>query len=163
MAFVAYPALAAAVSNAGGLGVLGATPDPPPSLPVMAGELRSLTDRPWGVDLICAETGFGPACTDGHIEACVGLQVPLVVFHHDPPPRAWIDRLDAAGTTAPPPRCTTSSPWSGGAIPPAQRYRLLPTRTVTEWAGREHQIPDPPPGPAVIGHTTLFPHSAAVP
>jgi enoyl-[acyl-carrier protein] reductase II len=46
---------------------------------------------------------------------------------------------------------------------PAQCYRLLPTRTVAEWAGREHQIPYPPPGPAIIGHTTLFPHSAAVP
>src|SRR5438067_2064656 len=81
MAFVAHPALAAAVSNAGGLGVLGATPDPPPSLPVMAAELRSLTDLPWGVDLIHAETGLGPACTDEHIEACIDLQVPPVVFH----------------------------------------------------------------------------------
>jgi hypothetical protein len=46
---------------------------------------------------------------------------------------------------------------------PAQRYRLLPTRTVAEWAGREHEIPDPPPGPEIIGHTILFPHSAAMP
>jgi enoyl-[acyl-carrier protein] reductase II len=46
---------------------------------------------------------------------------------------------------------------------PAERYRVLPTRTVREWAGREHEIPDPPPGPAVIGHTLLFPHSARLP
>lgn len=262
MGFVAYPALAAAVSNAGGLGVLGATPDPAPSLPVMAAELRSLTSRPWGVDLICAETGLGPACTDEHIEACVDLQVPLVVFHHDPPPRAWVRRLDSAGIpiwmqistlelagaaaelgfaglvvqgaeagghnravtplhdliglvrqrhpgrlllaaggiadgagVAAAIRAGADGVWVGtrlvasteaaahpeyqrrlveaGSGPvtttafgpewPGQRYHLLPTRTVAEWAGREHEIPDPPPGPQIIGHTTLFPHSAAMP
>lgn len=46
---------------------------------------------------------------------------------------------------------------------PAQRYRLLPARSAAAWAGREHQIPDPPPGPVIIGHTTLFPHSVAMP
>ena len=46
---------------------------------------------------------------------------------------------------------------------PGERYHLLPTRTVAEWAGREREIPDPPPGPKIIGHTTLFPHSAAMP
>jgi enoyl-[acyl-carrier protein] reductase II len=46
---------------------------------------------------------------------------------------------------------------------PGQRYRLLPTRTAREWAGREQEIPEPPPGPSVIGHTTLFPHSARLP
>jgi nitronate monooxygenase len=262
MGFIAHPALAAAVTNAGGLGVLGASPDPAPSLPVMAAELRSLTSGPWGVDLICAMTGLGPACTDEHIEACVSLQVPLVVFHHDPPSRAWVDRLDAAGI---PVWMQVSSPelaaaaaelgvaglvvqgaeagghsrattplhvllglvrerhpgqlllaaggitdgadvaaairagadgvWVGtrlvasteaaahpeyqrrlvearsrpvtttafGPEWPDQRYRLLPTGTVAEWAGREDQIPGPPPAPAVIGHTTLFPHSAAMP
>jgi nitronate monooxygenase len=98
MAFVAYPPLAAAVSNTGGLGIIGATPDPPASLPVMVAELRELTDRPWGVNLICADTGMGPACTDGHIDACVELDVPLVVFHHDPPPREWVQRLTRANT-----------------------------------------------------------------
>jgi enoyl-[acyl-carrier protein] reductase II len=98
MAFVAYPPLAAAVSNAGGLGIIGATPDPPASLPVMVAEMRTLTDRPWGVNLIHADTGMGPACTDGHIDACVELDVPLVVFHHDPPPREWVQRLTRANT-----------------------------------------------------------------
>ncbi len=262
MGFVAHPALAAAVANAGGLGMLGATPDPAASLPVMVGELRALTTMPWGVDLICADTGLGPACTDDHIEACVALGVPLVVFHHDPPPRRWISRLVGAGTrvwmqvssislaevavelgveglvgqgaeagghargtvrlralveqlraryperlivaaggiadgaavarairagadgvwvgtrlvasreahahseyqrrlvTATGPAVTTTA---FGPEWPGERYRLLPTPRVVEWAGREREIPDPPPGPAVIGHTRLFPHSANLP
>ena len=97
MGFIAHEQLAAAVTNAGGLGVLGASPDPPGSLPVMVERLRALTSGPFGVDLICAYTGFGPASTDWHIDVCVQLDVPLVVFHHDPPPARWISTLRAAG------------------------------------------------------------------
>jgi nitronate monooxygenase len=97
MGFIAHERLAAAVTNAGGLGVLGASPDPADSLPVMVERLRALTSGPFGVDLICADTGFGPASTDGHIDACVQLDVPLVVFHHDPPPAKWVTTLRAAG------------------------------------------------------------------
>jgi nitronate monooxygenase len=97
MGFIAHEQLAAAVTNAGGLGVLGASPDPADSLPVMVERLRALTSGPFGVDLICADTGFGPASTDGHIDACVQLDVPLVVFHHDPPPARWVSTLRAAG------------------------------------------------------------------
>jgi enoyl-[acyl-carrier protein] reductase II len=97
MGFIAHEQLAAAVTNAGGLGVLGASPDPPDSLPVMVERLRTLTSGPFGVDLICAETGLGPASTDGHIDLCVQLDVPLVVFHHDRPPAHWVNTLRAAG------------------------------------------------------------------
>jgi nitronate monooxygenase len=97
MGFIAHERLAAAVTNAGGLGVLGASPDPADSLPVMVERLRALTSGPFGVDFICAETGFGPATTDAHIDACVQLDVPLVVFHHDPPPARWVGTLRAAG------------------------------------------------------------------
>ena len=97
MGFIAHEQLAAAVTNAGGLGVLGASPDPAGSLPVMVERLRALTSGPFGVDLICADTGFGPASTDVHIDACVQLDVPLVVFHHDPPPARWVSALRAAG------------------------------------------------------------------
>src|ERR1700751_3631 len=98
MGFIAHEQLAAAVTNAGGLGVLGASPDPPASLTVMVERLRALTSGPFGVDLICADTGLGPASTDLHIDACVQLNVPLVVFHHDPPPARWVSTLRAAGT-----------------------------------------------------------------
>ncbi len=97
MGFIAYERLAAAVTNAGALGVLGASPDPPGSLPVMVERLRSLTSGPFGVGLICADIGLGPASTVLHIDACVQLHVPLVVFHHDPPPARWIDTLRTAG------------------------------------------------------------------
>src|ERR1700742_3868669 len=97
MGFIAHEHLAAAVTNAGGLGVLGASPDPADSLPVMVQRLRTLTSGPFGVDFICADTGFGPATTDAHIDACVQLDVPLVVFHHDPPLARWVSTLGAAG------------------------------------------------------------------
>src|ERR1700759_2645701 len=97
MGFIAHEQLAAAVTNAGGLGVLGASPHPADSLVVMVERLRALTSGPFGVDLICADTGFGPASTDAHIDACVQLDVPLVVFHHDPPPARWASTLRAAG------------------------------------------------------------------
>src|ERR1700753_4166741 len=73
MGFIAHERLAAAVTNAGGLGVLGASPDPPGSLSVMVERLRALTSGPFGVDLICADTGLGPASTDAHIDPCVQL------------------------------------------------------------------------------------------
>ena len=42
---------------------------------------------------------------------------------------------------------------------PGQRMHVLRNRVVKEWAGRDDQIPNPPPPPAVIGHTTLMPNS----
>jgi enoyl-[acyl-carrier protein] reductase II len=63
----------------------------------MVDRLRALTSGPFGVDLICAETGFGQSCTDLHIDACVQLGVPLVVFHHDPPKARWVTALRGAG------------------------------------------------------------------
>ena len=97
MGFIAHERLAAAVTNAGGLGVLGASPDPADSLSVMVERLCALTSGPFGVDFICADTGFGPATADAHIDACVQLDVPLVVFHHDLPPARWVSTLRAAG------------------------------------------------------------------
>jgi len=40
---------------------------------------------------------------------------------------------------------------------PDRPYRVLRNRVVNEWAGREDQIPNPPPPPATIGNTVLFP------
>jgi nitronate monooxygenase len=47
--------LAAAVSNAGGLGVLGASGMPPDALRAEARRTRAMTDRPFGVNIIIAE------------------------------------------------------------------------------------------------------------
>lgn len=51
--------LAAAVSNAGGLGVLGAAFWPPEQVRSEIRRVRSLTDRPFGVDLLVAEGAPG--------------------------------------------------------------------------------------------------------
>jgi enoyl-[acyl-carrier protein] reductase II len=40
---------------------------------------------------------------------------------------------------------------------PGQRQRVLRNRVVREWAGREERLPTPPPGPATIGLTAMFP------
>lgn len=72
MAGVATPALVAAVSNAGGLGQLGATRMTPAQLEDAIGTVRSLTDRPFGVNLILAppepgdqDLGRVQPCLDG--------------------------------------------------------------------------------------------------
>ena len=52
MGGAAGPELAAAVSNAGGLGVLGAAGCPPDELDEWIRRTRSLTDRPFGVDTL---------------------------------------------------------------------------------------------------------------
>ena len=52
MGGAAGPTLAAAVSEAGGLGVVGATGYTPEELHGMIAKVRSLTDKPFGVDLL---------------------------------------------------------------------------------------------------------------
>ena len=52
MADVAGPELVAAVSNAGGLGILTATMVPPDILKQRIQKVRELTDKPFGVNLI---------------------------------------------------------------------------------------------------------------
>jgi nitronate monooxygenase len=78
---VAGPELAAAVSNAGGGGVLGGLFLPPLALQQAIHRLRTLTDKPFGVNLIL------PLLQEGQIEACLAERVPLLVlFWGDPRP-----------------------------------------------------------------------------
>jgi nitronate monooxygenase len=51
MGYTAGPTLTAAVSNAGGMGVLGAASFTVEQLPEMIARTRSMTDKPFGVDL----------------------------------------------------------------------------------------------------------------
>ncbi len=82
MGGAAGPTLAAAVSNAGGLGVVGATGYTPDELREMIRKLRSLTDKPFGIDLLLpsniADSGgreeFAAALPDTHIEFVNGLR-----------------------------------------------------------------------------------------
>lgn len=89
---LAGPALAAAVSNAGGLGVLGMGGLPEPVLRDQIRETRELTDRPFGVNLIL------PLLEDDTpIACCLEERVPvLVLFWGDPAP--YLDRAHAVGT-----------------------------------------------------------------
>lgn len=75
MGGAAGPTLAAAVSNAGGLGVIGATGYTPDELREMIRKVRSLTDKPFGIDLLLpsnlAESGdreqLSAVLPDGHV------------------------------------------------------------------------------------------------
>jgi len=91
MAFVAGPALAAAVSNAGGLGMLGTGMAPPEGLRQMIRATRSMTTRPFGVDLI------GTFAQDGHIDVLIEEKVPVAVFFWDLPSKDAAARLRKAG------------------------------------------------------------------
>ena len=52
MNHVAYPSLVAAVSNAGGLGILGAATMSPDDLRENIKQVRELTDKPFGVNFL---------------------------------------------------------------------------------------------------------------
>jgi NAD(P)H-dependent flavin oxidoreductase YrpB (nitropropane dioxygenase family) len=92
MAMIARPELAAAVSNAGGLGNIGCDVTPPEGLAAMIRETRTLTDKAFGVDLI------GDFLTDGHIDVLVDERVPLAIFFWSPPRADQVAQLRASGT-----------------------------------------------------------------
>jgi enoyl-[acyl-carrier protein] reductase II len=263
MGFVSLPPLVAAVSNAGGIGVLGNAVEPPPATQVRIQAIKALTQKPFGVDFIPDDSALGPLTTDDHIAVCVAEGVKLVVFHSNLPPQRWVDSLHASGakvwmqaasvdqavgaaamgidaivaqgqqagghnksTTrtvkllhqiidAVSPLMVLASGgiadgarvvealangaegvWVGtrlvasteayahdeykrrilaaggnatvattmfGPEYPGRRYRVLRNRVVNQWAGIEDQIPNPPPPPATIGQTVLFPQVFNVP
>lgn len=87
---IAGPELTAAVSNAGGCGVLGSGGLPAQAMHAQLSALRALTDKPFGVNIIL------PMLQPGQVEVALEARVPFVVFFWgDPSP--WIPRLHAAG------------------------------------------------------------------
>ncbi|HEX4964563.1 MAG TPA: nitronate monooxygenase [Thermoanaerobaculia bacterium] len=99
MGFVALPELVAAVSEAGGLGVLGVAPEPPPVFAERLTQIRALTSQPFGVDFFLAVSPtLGPITVDGHIEIAAAAKVDLAVFHFGIPSAAWVASLKAAGS-----------------------------------------------------------------
>lgn len=94
----AGPELAAAVSNAGGLGVVGASGQPPDAIRTLVSRTRELTDRPFGANLILhtmGDPGRGPAIRERY-ETLVEERVPLLVyFEGDPSP--FVEDAHAAG------------------------------------------------------------------
>jgi nitronate monooxygenase len=88
---LAGPELAAAVSNAGGLGVLGMGGLPTPAIRESIHRVRALTDRPFGVNLIM------PLMDEEAVACCLDERVPvLVLFWGDPSP--YVEDAHRAGT-----------------------------------------------------------------
>jgi NAD(P)H-dependent flavin oxidoreductase YrpB (nitropropane dioxygenase family) len=90
MAFVAGPELAAAVCNAGGLGMLGGALVPPEGLKVLIEATRKLTDRRFGVDMI------GDFSSDAHVDVLIEGRVALAVFFWTAPTPTQIARMKSA-------------------------------------------------------------------
>lgn len=81
MGFVTGPELAAAVSNAGGLGIMPFSGNPPQALRQEIRRLRSLTDKPFGVNLLLHYP------VDEHFTVCLEERVPILSFFWgDPAP-----------------------------------------------------------------------------
>jgi NAD(P)H-dependent flavin oxidoreductase YrpB (nitropropane dioxygenase family) len=99
MGFVALPELAAAVSNAGGIGVYGVGPEPPDVVRERIRAIEARTSEVYGVDFIIANSGMGPFTTQAHIDTAVAARVPLVVFHFGLPLARWVSQLHGVGTT----------------------------------------------------------------
>jgi nitronate monooxygenase len=85
----AGPELAAAVSNAGALGVLGFSGVPPDEIRRRIRQTRELTDRPFGGNVIIAAQQFPEylARMEARIAVCLEERIPLLVlFWGDPAP-----------------------------------------------------------------------------
>src|SRR6184192_2687619 len=90
MGFVTGPELAAAVSNAGGLGIMSFSGNPAPLLREEIRRLRALTSKPFGVNLIL----YFPI--EDQIAVCLEERVPVLSFFWgDPAP--YLARAHAAG------------------------------------------------------------------
>src|SRR2546425_12295509 len=89
----AGPDVVAAVSNAGGCGVLGASGFSVPYLRELIGRVRALTTRPFGVNLILEDIAEGP------IQACLDGSVPLLVFFWANP-HPYVDPAQARAVKA---------------------------------------------------------------
>ncbi|MBR0697042.1 nitronate monooxygenase family protein [Bradyrhizobium lablabi] len=92
MAFIATAALARAVCEAGGMGMLGAAAMPPDVLQAAIRDVKAVKPKCFGVDIIARFSAIE------HIEVCIAEKVPVVVFFWDDVPDEWLSRLRAAGS-----------------------------------------------------------------
>lgn len=109
MNVAAGPKLAAAVSNAGGLGVIGGVGYTPEMLKEQIDELKSFLDKPdlpFGVDLLLPQVGGSARKTNydytkGKLDALVDIIIEsgakLFVSAVGIPPRSIVDKLHKAG------------------------------------------------------------------
>jgi enoyl-[acyl-carrier protein] reductase II len=90
MGGVSYHRLAAAVSEAGGIGTLGAATMDPVTMDAEMSALRATTDKPWGVDLLTAMPGDMAAQVQRIIDAgarifvgALGVPREVITMCHD--------------------------------------------------------------------------------
>src|SRR4029077_14636601 len=84
------PELVAAISNAGGLGIMQAQFHPPPLLRQAIHRVRQLTDKPFGVNFL-----LHFPCDEG-VTVCVEERVPVVSFFWGDP-ASYVARVHAVG------------------------------------------------------------------
>jgi NAD(P)H-dependent flavin oxidoreductase YrpB (nitropropane dioxygenase family) len=81
MGFVTGPELAAAVGNAGGLGIMSFSGNPPEALRQGIRRLREITDKPFGVNLLLNYP------VEEHVKVCLEERIPILSFFWgDPSP-----------------------------------------------------------------------------
>ncbi len=90
MGFVTGPDLAGAVSQAGGLGLMSFSRNPPEILRNDIRALRERTDRPFGVNMLL------PADVDEQVAVCIEERVPLLSFFWGDP-SAFVDPAHQVG------------------------------------------------------------------
>jgi len=87
--------LAAAVSNAGGLGMISFGGYPPPALRERIRELRTMTSKPFGVNVLL-EGPHLPLPESAFVDACIAERVPVLSFFWgDPTP--YVEKAHNAG------------------------------------------------------------------
>ena len=90
MNWVTTPKLVAAVSNAGGLGILATAAQTPPETRKLIREIRKLTDKPFGINQIL----IGPGAKE-NIDVAIEEKVPIINYSLGKP---WfVDQVHAYG------------------------------------------------------------------
>lgn len=91
MSWAGTPKLAAAVSNAGGLGIIGSGAMKPEDLQKAIDEIKNYTDKPYGVNIILVSP-----YADDLVEIVIKNKVPVVTFGAGNPTR-YISKLKEVG------------------------------------------------------------------
>ena len=89
MGFVTGPELAAAVSNAGRLGIMSFSGNPPEALRQEIRRLRKMTDKPFGVNLLLHYP------VEEHVKVCIEERIPILSFFWgDPSPYVELEHAE---------------------------------------------------------------------
>lgn len=92
MAWLATHELAAAVSEAGGLGIIGAGNAPPDWVQTQIDQVRNKTDKPFGVNIMLLSP-----FADAVMEVVIKNKIPVVTTGAGNP-GPWLERLKSAGS-----------------------------------------------------------------